>query len=119
MDSSIIENEQAKAVAIVKCLTDYIEKNYTQDVNMKTIASEFNMNAFYLGHMFKNITGETYTSYVNKLKIDKAKELLSDPTVKVSDVATKVGYLNTNYLFTFFKKLVGVSPVNYALSKFK
>ena len=93
-------------------IKEYIAKNYSSDINMKTIAASFDMNAFYLGQIFKTVIGDTFTSYLNQLRVEKAKILLADPFVKVLDVAEKVGYYNTNYFYTIFKKITGVTPAN-------
>jgi Response regulator containing CheY-like receiver domain and AraC-type DNA-binding domain len=102
-----------KSNAIIQRVKEYVEKNYTLDINLKTISSIFKMNTFYLGQIFKDETGETFTHYLNNYRIEKAKILLSEGIIKANDVAVKVGYINSNYFYSLFKKIVGVSPTLY------
>ena len=108
-----VVEEDEKLSVIVKRAKDYIDNNYIKDIKLKNISHDFNMNAYYLGQLFKDGTGESFNNYLNKYRINKAKELLTSGFVKVNGVAEKVGYVNTNYFYTIFKKTVGVSPATY------
>ena len=109
-----IESEQpvVKYSDSIQKLVSYIKENYNQEINLKTIAAEFNMNPFYLGQLFKNEMGEHFTHYLNKLRIEKAKSLLHHH-LTTKEVSTIVGYLSANYFCTMFKKYEGMSPQDY------
>ncbi|VTR24738.1 DNA-binding transcriptional regulator AraC [Actinobacillus pleuropneumoniae] len=62
--------------------------------------------------MFKNTTGEYFNTYLDKVRIDKAKDFLKQG-MKVYQVAEKVGYTNVDYFHSKFKKYVGTSPSNF------
>ncbi|MEI8094093.1 MAG: response regulator [Spirochaetales bacterium] len=97
-------------------VNEYIADHYRQEINLKTVAYELGMNAFYLGQIFRGSTGDSFTNRLNSLRIDAAKELLrGHDTLRVSEVATMVGYSNPNYFFTVFKKYTGVTPAAYQL----
>jgi YesN/AraC family two-component response regulator len=119
MNKELIIPDYIKSAALIAEIKGFIEENYASDMNLKTIAASYNMNAFYLGQIFKTVIGDTFTSYLNQLRIEKAKILLSDPFVKVIDVAEKVGYYNTNYFYTIFKKITGMTPANYSVLSMK
>jgi two-component system response regulator YesN len=110
---SVRNSKDTKSNVIVQRVKEYVEKSYTMDINLKTISSEFKMNTFYLGQIFKDETGETFTHYLNDFRIEKAKVLLSEGLIKANDVASKVGYINSNYFYSLFKKMVGISPTSY------
>jgi two-component system response regulator YesN len=65
--------------------------------------------------MFKNTTGEYFNTYVDKVRIEKAKEFLTHG-MKVYEVAEKVGYMNPDYFNAKFRKYVGISPTSYRKS---
>ena len=53
---------------------DLIQRNYNENLKLETLASVFNYNSAYLGKMFKNTTGEYFNTYLDKVRIDKAKD---------------------------------------------
>ena len=93
--------------------TGFFQANYNKDISIKTLSAGFNINAAYLGQLFKNETGEMLTNYLNNLRIEKAKEMLQNTTLKAYEISEMVGYSNTNYFYRIFKKITGVSPTDY------
>ena len=91
----------------------YLRSNYGKEINLKTVADQFQMNPLYLGRLFKLETGICFTDYMNNLRIRKAKQLLLDTNLTTRQVAEAVGYLNTNYFFPIFKRQVGLSPTEF------
>lgn len=96
----------------MKRIIDLIQRNYGENIKLETLASVFNYNSAYLGKMFKNTTGEYFNTYLDKVRIDKAKNFLKQG-MKVYQVAEKVGYTNVDYFHSKFKKYVGTSPSNF------
>ncbi|WP_181438628.1 response regulator transcription factor [Paenibacillus sambharensis] len=97
---------------LVKKMTDLIQRNYGENLKLEQLAEVFNYNSAYLGKLFKNFTGEYFNTYLDKVRIEKAKELL-DQGLKVYAVAERVGYTNVDYFHSKFKKYVGLSPSAY------
>ncbi|MBN7575774.1 response regulator transcription factor [Clostridium beijerinckii] len=92
----------------------HIEKKYySQEISLKTLSNSMNINSAYLGRIFKTETGEFFTDYLNKVRIDKAKELLLNTNLKASDISVKVGFVNNNYFYTIFKKYTGINPGDF------
>lgn len=91
----------------------YLRSNYGKEINLKTVADQFQMNPLYLGRLFKSETGICFTDYINNLRIRKAKQLLLDTNLTTRQIAEAVGYLNTNYFFPIFKRQVGLSPTEF------
>lgn len=96
----------------VKIMLDLIHRNYNDNLKLETLAGVFNYNSAYLGKLFKNETGEYFNTYVDKVRIEKAKDFL-EQGYKVYQVAEKVGYTNVDYFHTKFRKYVGTSPSAY------
>ncbi len=94
-------------------LVRYINLNYQKDIKLEELADIFGYNSAYLGKLFRNLTGDYFNTYVDKVRIEKAKELLNTTNLKVNDIAEKAGYSNYDYFSIKFKKIVGVSPSAY------
>lgn len=94
-------------------ITGYIKKNYTSSLTMKSVANKFYLNPSYFCKLFKNETGLTFTHYLMKLRVDKAKELMMGSNKKLYDIAAAVGYDNVQYFSTIFKEIEGVTPSQY------
>ncbi|MFZ2539843.1 MAG: response regulator [Oscillospiraceae bacterium] len=94
-------------------LVRYIDLNYQKDIKLEELAEIFGYNSAYLGKVFRNLTGDYFNTYVDKVRIAKAKELLSTTNLKVNDIAQKTGYSNYDYFSIKFKKIVGISPSVY------
>ncbi len=92
---------------------DYVDANLSKDISLKLLAAEFNMNPSYLGQLFKFETNEHFTAYLNRKRIQKAMQLLTDSKLNASEIAVRVGYTNTNYFYSCFKKYTGKYPTEY------
>lgn len=97
----------------IKKVLFYIQQNYPNDINLKTVSSEFSINTAYLGQLFNKEIGESFSNYLNRIRVERAKELLANSGLKTAEISVKVGYSNTNYFYTIFKKLIGVSPTEF------
>ncbi|WP_020618943.1 response regulator transcription factor [Paenibacillus daejeonensis] len=118
---SIVAQEHMKFVLerqhsptpLVGQVIDYIQMHYVESINLKTVAATFRVHPTYLGQQFKKEIEQSFTEYLNMIRIEKAKELLLETTLKIGEVASKSGYINTNYFFTIFKKATGLSPAEF------
>ncbi|WP_117148952.1 response regulator transcription factor [Paraliobacillus zengyii] len=97
----------------MKKILNYTQQYYYQDLNLKVLANLFNYNSSYLGKKFKIHTGEHFHTYLDKIRIAKAKQLLVKQDYKVYKVSDLVGYSNMDYFYKKFKKHVGMSPKEY------
>ncbi|WP_019909501.1 response regulator transcription factor [Paenibacillus sp. HW567] len=91
----------------------YLHRNYLQDLTLEKVSSLFFMNSSYLSHLFKEKTGENFTDYINKLRIEDAKALLKTTDDKVYIIANALGFENEKYFFRLFKKSTGLTPEAY------
>lgn len=93
-------------------IEEFLKKNYFRDIKLEALAESFGYNTSYFSKLFKKTFGENFSSYVEKVRIEKAKEFLKGGE-KVSEVARKVGYEDIDYFCSRFKKYVGCSPKEY------
>jgi len=96
----------------VQRMIELIRRNYRENLKLESLAEALSYNSSYLGKLFKNATGESFNTYLDKVRIEKAKELLGEG-MKVYQVAERVGYSNVDYFHGKFRKYVGVSPSAY------
>ncbi|WP_308635307.1 response regulator transcription factor [Paenibacillus silvisoli] len=111
--SDLFGDKNGTANATIKPILDYVLQHSNQDLSLKTLAYKFNINASYLGQLFRKETGILFSSYLNHLRIEKAKELLLQTDMKMTDIAAKVGYLEPSHFYKIFKKATGVSPAEF------
>lgn len=98
---------------VIKQALRYIREHYADALTLKSLGNQFHIHPNYLGQLFHKQTGDTFTDHLNKYRIEKAKELLADSRLKVSDIARQVGYWETGYFYKQFKKHVGMVPGDY------
>lgn len=94
----------------------YINENYDKDISLTDIAEHFELSEGYISKLFKSSLDVNFKTYVNKLKVKKAKELLNRRDCRVNDIAAMVGCNNTNTFIRIFKQYEGVSPGEYMKS---
>lgn len=91
----------------------YIHHNYRENLKLETLAPLFGYNSSYLGRLFTKKLNVNFNSYLDQVRIQKAKELLDDRSLKVYEIAERVGYSNVDYFHRKFKKYEGTSPAEY------
>ncbi|MFB9277622.1 response regulator transcription factor [Cohnella cellulosilytica] len=101
---------------VVRQVERYVQTSYREELSLALLSRRFNANSAYLGRLFKNETGEFFNDYLNRVRLEHAQRLLSDTTLKISDIATEVGFLDPNYFFRKFKQVHGVSPSDYRVA---
>ncbi|WP_164821778.1 response regulator [Paenibacillus koleovorans] len=122
--SSLLEREAPIAAAgylprereslLIQSIKSYIASNYWKDqLSILEMANELNYTSAYICMIFKKATGDTLNHYLNEYRLQKAKELMNDVTLKIADVAALVGYSSENYFSKVFRKYEGLSPSDY------
>lgn len=98
---------------LVKQVKEWVVKNYSENVSFHEIAQSLYVSRAYLSHLFKRVTGETFTQYLMNYRIAKAIELLNTKQYMVYEVSIMVGYQNPTYFSQIFKSVIGCSPSEY------
>ncbi len=91
-------------------IIEYINENYTQDIQSQTIAKLLFIDKSYLSRIFKSYSGKTITEYVMTKRILVSVTLLRETTMTISRIAIEMGFSDVNYFSRLFKKIVGISP---------
>ncbi|WP_198543803.1 response regulator transcription factor [Petroclostridium xylanilyticum] len=106
----IKKEEEMDYPRIIVKAKKYIEEHYNEDISLKEVANEVNLNPSYFSTLLKQYIGKSYSEYLTQMRIEKAKVLLQTTQYKVYEVGLKVGYENTYYFNRIFKKITGMSP---------
>lgn len=107
-----LHTEDSQYTPVVKQIMEEVRKNYKEDMNLKTLAYKYHMNASYLGQIFQKEVGCSFTQYLSNMKNKIAKDLILNTNLKINDIAKEVGYPDTSYFYRKFKQCYGVSPAS-------
>ncbi len=91
----------------------YLQLHYNENVTLTEVANAVSVSTFHLSHLFKEKIGSSPIKYVIQCRMDRAKEMLRNEKISISEVALSVGYDNPNYFSMLFKKMEGISPAAY------
>lgn len=97
---------------VVDFMTHYIHQHYAEDLTLADLADKVYISRNHLSIIFKNMTGESFNTYLTRVRIEKARELLLERDLLVYEVAERVGYKNIPYFSTLFKKMTGMNPTD-------
>ncbi|CAI6075674.1 response regulator [Cohnella sp. JJ-181] len=101
----------------IREIESYLRQNYKREVTLQEIAERFYLSREYISRKFRQEFGLTITDYVTQVRIEKAKELLENPHLKVYEIADFVGYQNDKYFIKVFKRAEGVTPSEYVRAR--
>lgn len=111
--SRLIAENRKQYSLIVREVNTYLHENYNKNINLQSIAEHVHVNSSYLSRLFKKETGMSVIDTLNKLRIEKAKQLLMNPKNKIFEVASEVGIDDPTYFTHVFVKYAGISPKEY------
>jgi len=97
----------------INCAISYIVENFNQNISLTEVANYLDLNPSYLSSIFKKETGMGFTEYLHQIRIEKAKQLLSQPYLKIYEISQKVGFTDDKYFYKIFKELTGLTPSKY------
>ncbi|OXM83555.1 response regulator [Paenibacillus rigui] len=101
-------NESSIEVAL-----QYIRTHYQEELSLEKVASIVYLNPAYFSQLFKQKTGQGFKDYIIQLRMERAKELLRDPYLKIADIAERVGYQDMRHFTQVFRKKLTVTPTEY------
>lgn len=102
-----------KNAEIISEMKAYIAENYQDGITLSELARKFNLSAGHLSNLFHEESGESFSDYLNMIRLNKAKELLKTTDDKIYQIADQLGFNDAYYFSSWFKKLVGASPTTY------
>jgi YesN/AraC family two-component response regulator len=107
-----IQRENSEPPVIAKARA-FIAEHQTEDLSLGQVAKAVNMSSYYFCKMFKKVAGINFTDYVARVRIEKSKNLLLNPNLRISEIAFEVGFQSLTHFNRVFKKILGQSPTEY------
>lgn len=105
---------QKKYAQLLEYAKEYIRQNFkNEDISLNTAAASVNLSPNHFSTIFSQETGQTFVEYLTYVRMEKAKELLRNSTMKTSDIAFAVGYRDAHYFSYLFKKTQECTPREY------
>ena len=112
LDETVYSSEIKKRNKINRAIT-YINENYGTHLTTKELAEMVHLSEGYFCQLFREVTGRSAIDYLNRLRMDKAEQILVQTDVTVSEAAYCCGFEDANYFSRIFKKRTGYSPLKY------
>lgn len=113
MISSIESRKDNKNDRIIELCKAYLMEHYMDDLSLEFVAKQFFFSPAYFSSFFKSHTSMTFTEFLLRLRMDKAKELLGDGDKKISSIALSIGFRDAGYFTRVFKRETGLSPEEF------
>lgn len=108
----VVQQENAEP-PVIRRAKEYIQEHQTENLRLGHVAKAVNTSTFYFCKMFKKVTGINFTDYLSRVRIEKSKNLLLNPNLRVSEIAFEVGFQSLTHFNRVFKKILGQSPTEY------
>ena len=100
----------------VRRVTAYMRERLDQDIGLDELAAQVNLSRFHFCTAFRLATGHTPYEWLTSLRIERARQLLADPRLRVTDIALAVGYKTPSAFAASFRKVAGVTPTEFRRS---
>lgn len=97
----------------VQNMIDYVEKHYSEDLDLQTLESNLHLSKTYVSKIFKEVTGTTLFKYVYQRRINQAKVLFMLENPPVTEVCFQVGFKHLAHFSRLFKEQVGYTPEQF------
>lgn len=94
----------------IRLAKEYIDLHFRRDLSLSECAGSVHVSGGHLSRLFAKELGMNFSEYVNRKKLEHAKQLLGETNMKINKVAEEVGYLNPHYFSKLFKEYIGVTP---------
>jgi two-component system response regulator YesN len=115
VDPKLLEagEQETKYSTPVRETMRYLEERLHAPVSLRDVADHLHLNASYFSVLFKEQTGMTFSDYLTRKRVQRAKELLVSTRLPIAEIAEKVGYQTAKYFVKVFRSLESLSPGQY------
>lgn len=106
-------HQEGRNSRLIRDILETMRMRMRENITLKDIAEQFAFSPNYLGHLFKEEMGLNFSEMLINMRMERARELLKNPTAKIYEVADQVGYRYLPYFSRQFKEMYGMTPMEY------
>jgi YesN/AraC family two-component response regulator len=115
--NEIVLQEDETEPPLVRRARAYIAGHQADPIDLDNVAKAMHVSTFYFCKMFKKATGLTFTKYLSRVRVEKAKALLLNPHLRISEISYNVGFQSLTHFNRVFRQIAGQSPTAFRVSK--
>ena len=116
---SVFDCAGARHASVIHQTVQYLNTHYSEKITMEKMARRVYLSPSYFSRIFKEEMGTPFTAYLNRVRVDRGKELLRRKDIRLTDIAQLVGFEDQSYFTKVFKKQEGIPPLRYRESHAK
>ncbi len=113
LGSQVAIRQENAEPPLIRSAREFIHERHSENLRLGLVAKAVHSSPFYFCKRFKKAVGLNFTAYVSRVRVDKAKNLLLNPDVEVSEIAYAVGFQSLTHFNRVFKTVVGQTPTGY------
>jgi len=113
VSNQIVVQETNAEPPVITRAKQYINEHQTEELSLEQVAAAVHTSKFYFCKIFKKSTGINFTDYLSRVRTERAKNLLLNPNLRVSEIAYEVGFQSLTHFNRVFKRVLGRSPTDY------
>ncbi len=113
LSNQIILQERNTELPVITQAKEFIRLHQTEPISLARVAASVNTSPCYFCKLFRKSTGITFTDYMSRTRVEHAKNLLLNPSLRVSEIGYHVGFESLSNFCRMFRKIVGQSPKEY------
>jgi len=113
MAGQIAEFNRESTHSVVRSVDQYLEDHYQEEITLVSLSKALHINHSYLCRLIKKETGINFRDMLWRIRIEKAKQLLANSTMKTTNIAYEVGFKDSSHFSQLFKRMAGMSPKDY------
>jgi YesN/AraC family two-component response regulator len=108
-----IGNESLRNIDKIAKAQEFIRKNFNRNIRLDDVATAVFLSPNYFSSLFRKITGHTFSTYLMKLRVQAARDLLKQTSIPIKEIVYQVGFEDYNYFNRTFKKIEGMPPARF------
>ncbi|HEU6449153.1 MAG TPA: helix-turn-helix domain-containing protein [Verrucomicrobiae bacterium] len=113
VSNQIVVQEQNSEPPVITRAKQFINDHQDEEISLEQVADAVHTSKFYFCKMFKKSTGINFTDYLSRVRTERAKNLLLNPNLRISEIAYEVGFQSLTHFNRVFKRILGQSPTEY------
>jgi AraC-like DNA-binding protein/ligand-binding sensor protein len=113
VSNQLLVHQQHAEPPVIARAKAYILEHQGEDITLADVARAVNTSSFYFCKLFKKTTGINFTNYLSRVRIERAQNLLLNPSLRISEIGFEVGFQSLTHFNRVFKKIIGQSPTQF------